>query len=143
MGQRKGSGYHGDVCILRWSFVWWHAYAPRLLANTSPLRQYKQQSERYPILRLIDALLARYRDGMSGKGSCDIATTLTCRSSTIIARFEARFSFAFHRILRWRERSTKPYGCFLDITRTYDGVEHWCGRSGTTPSPPEGTLEAY
>ncbi|KAJ4345525.1 uncharacterized protein N0V89_011658 [Didymosphaeria variabile] len=35
-----------------------------LLANTSPLRQYKQQSERYPVLRLIDALLARYRDAL-------------------------------------------------------------------------------
>ncbi|KAF1975668.1 ARM repeat-containing protein [Bimuria novae-zelandiae CBS 107.79] len=35
-----------------------------LLANTSPLRQYKQQSERYPLLRLIDALLAKYRDAL-------------------------------------------------------------------------------
>ncbi|KAF2442495.1 ARM repeat-containing protein [Karstenula rhodostoma CBS 690.94] len=35
-----------------------------LLANTSPLRQYKQQSERYPVLRLIDALLAKYRDAL-------------------------------------------------------------------------------
>ncbi|KAK7182163.1 hypothetical protein DPSP01_012975 [Paraphaeosphaeria sporulosa] len=35
-----------------------------LLANTSPLRQYKQQSERYPALLLIHALLARYRDAL-------------------------------------------------------------------------------
>ena len=47
------------------SLDWAHSNGDRLLANTSPLRQYKQQSERYPVLRLIDALLARYRDGMS------------------------------------------------------------------------------
>ncbi|KAF1959225.1 ARM repeat-containing protein [Byssothecium circinans] len=35
-----------------------------LLANTSPLRQYRQQSERYSVLRLVDLLLAKYRDAL-------------------------------------------------------------------------------
>jgi len=34
------------------------------LAHTHPLRQYKQKDERYPVLRLIDAIIAKYRDGM-------------------------------------------------------------------------------
>ncbi|KAF1996817.1 MMS19 nucleotide excision repair protein-like protein [Amniculicola lignicola CBS 123094] len=35
-----------------------------LLHNSHPLRQYKQQSERYPVLRFIDTLMAKYRDAL-------------------------------------------------------------------------------
>lgn len=37
-----------------------------LLTNTHPLRQVKLQSERYPVLRLIDALVANYRLALRG-----------------------------------------------------------------------------
>lgn len=36
-----------------------------LIDNTDPLRQFKLQSERYSVLRLIDMLVAKYREGDS------------------------------------------------------------------------------
>ena len=35
-----------------------------LLGNTHPLRQYKQQTERYPVLQLIDKFMAKYREAL-------------------------------------------------------------------------------
>lgn len=35
-----------------------------LLSNSHPLRQYKQQTERYPVLRLIDTIMAKYREAL-------------------------------------------------------------------------------
>ncbi|KAL6703041.1 hypothetical protein ACN47E_010248 [Coniothyrium glycines] len=58
------------------------AIVEALLTNTHPLHQYKQQSERYPVLRLINTLMATYRDALRAHHDT---------SNDFLARFIAYF----------------------------------------------------